>query len=361
MTPPTIVFGREKKFRLGGTSFPSPEDFFLGPGSRTKYQYDTAGRMVTQTAVNAVGYNVAGETIPTNLTLDSNPQNTFLMYSPTALVANQNFVVVQYVAGSPGAWQYYNGTAFVPFTPSSSDVLVASISMTSGAPIAGLSPQGPALNGIQYGYAGGNLTFGFSAGQFNVSAGYFATTSNQSTRYLYGCPYNASLQATVVDPGSTAAVSLDTATGDWTIDTSAPFLTLPAGYSMVAPTMGPSDSGDFTISMPSAATYYLLGNSSSSSITLDASQFPSGTKVEIWNGSGYRIFTVNDNGGWSGGVPTIAPNEAFFVLPSGPCTLTIPGVTAPPPTANTACPMPPSPSPCAASPLRQPTTLADGL
>ena len=132
------------------------------------------------------------------------------------------------------------------------------------APIAGLSPQGPALNGIQYGYAGGNLTFGFSAGQFNVSAGYFATTSNQSTRYLYGCPYNASLQATVVDPGSTAAVSLDTATGDWTIDTSAPFLTLPAGYSMVAPTMGPSDSGDFTISMPSAATYYLLGNSSSS-------------------------------------------------------------------------------------------------
>ena len=217
MTPPTIVFGREKKFRLGGTSFPTLEDFFLGPGSRTKY-----------------------------------------------------------------------------------------------------------------GYAGGNLTFGFSAGQFNVSAGYFATTSNQSTRYLYGCPYNASLQATVVNPGSTAAVSLDTATGDWTIDTSAPFLTLPAGYSMVAPTMGPSDSGDFTISMPSAATYYLLGNSSSSSITLDASQFPSGTKVEIWNGSGYRIFTVNDNGGWIGGVPTIAPNEAFFVLPSGPCTLTIPGVTGAP-------------------------------
>ncbi len=52
--------------------------------------------------------------------------------------------------------------------------------------------------------------------------------------------------------------------------------------------------------------------------------------MEIWNGSGYRIFTVNGNGGWSGGVPTIAPNEAFFVLPSGPCTLTIPGVTGAP-------------------------------
>ena len=45
MTPPTIVFGREKKFRLGGTSFPTLEDFFLGPGSRTKYRYDTYGNV----------------------------------------------------------------------------------------------------------------------------------------------------------------------------------------------------------------------------------------------------------------------------------------------------------------------------
>ena len=174
-----MVFGREKKFRLGGTSFPTLEDFFLGPGSRTKY-----------------------------------------------------------------------------------------------------------------GYAGGNLTFGFSAGQFNVSAGYFATTSNQSTRYLYGCPYNASLQATVVDPGSTAAVSLDTATGDWTIDTSAPPHP-PRGLQHG----GPHDGAErqrrlYDLHAERAATYYLLGNSSSSPITLDASQFPSGTKVEIWNGSGYRIFTV---------------------------------------------------------------------
>ena len=53
MTPPTIVFGREKKFRLGGTSFPTLEDFFLGPGSRTKYGYDADGNVLSQENKNA--------------------------------------------------------------------------------------------------------------------------------------------------------------------------------------------------------------------------------------------------------------------------------------------------------------------
>ena len=53
MTPPTMVFGREKKFRLGGTSFPTLEDFFLGPGSRTKYGYDADGNVLSQENKNA--------------------------------------------------------------------------------------------------------------------------------------------------------------------------------------------------------------------------------------------------------------------------------------------------------------------
>ena len=32
MTPTTMVFGREKSFRLGESSFQTHEDFFLGPG-----------------------------------------------------------------------------------------------------------------------------------------------------------------------------------------------------------------------------------------------------------------------------------------------------------------------------------------
>ncbi len=62
MTPPTIVFGREKKFRLGGTSFPTLEDFFLGPGSRTKYTYDAWNRMVqVSNSSTTVNYEYDGE------------------------------------------------------------------------------------------------------------------------------------------------------------------------------------------------------------------------------------------------------------------------------------------------------------
>ena len=45
MTLMTMVFGREKSFRLGESSFPIPEVFSLGLKSRTKYVYDSAGRL----------------------------------------------------------------------------------------------------------------------------------------------------------------------------------------------------------------------------------------------------------------------------------------------------------------------------
>ena len=63
MTPPTMVFGREKKFRLGGTSFPTHEDFFLGPGSRTKYTYDAWNRLVqVSNSSTTVNYEYDGRT-----------------------------------------------------------------------------------------------------------------------------------------------------------------------------------------------------------------------------------------------------------------------------------------------------------
>ncbi len=46
MTPMTMVFGREKSFRLGESSFPIHEDFSLGLTNRTKYWYDGLDRTV---------------------------------------------------------------------------------------------------------------------------------------------------------------------------------------------------------------------------------------------------------------------------------------------------------------------------
>ena len=50
MTLMTMVFGREKSFRLGESSFPIPEVFSLGLKSRTKYAYDAWNRLVAMKA-----------------------------------------------------------------------------------------------------------------------------------------------------------------------------------------------------------------------------------------------------------------------------------------------------------------------
>ena len=55
MTPMTMVFGREKSFRLGESSFPIHEDFSLGLTNRTKYDYDNLGRQVAEKRYDATG------------------------------------------------------------------------------------------------------------------------------------------------------------------------------------------------------------------------------------------------------------------------------------------------------------------
>jgi RHS repeat-associated protein len=44
----TMVFGREKSFRLGESSFPIHEDFSLGLKNRTKYKYDVFDRLISK-------------------------------------------------------------------------------------------------------------------------------------------------------------------------------------------------------------------------------------------------------------------------------------------------------------------------
>ncbi len=60
MTPMTMVFGREKSFRLGESSFPIHEDFSLGLTNRTKYKYDAWNRL---TAVYEDDQGEAGDPI----------------------------------------------------------------------------------------------------------------------------------------------------------------------------------------------------------------------------------------------------------------------------------------------------------
>ena len=113
-------------------------------------------------------------------------------------------------------------------------------------------------------------------------------------------------------------------------------LTLAPGFSFQAPMLVPTATGDESIDM-SNATYYLLGNSSSSSITLDGSQFPAVSAVLIWNGSGYDSvrgqFRRQDGPGrWPprANAPGVAVNQGFCVLPSAAFTYTFHGVTGSP-------------------------------
>ena len=73
------------------------------------------------------------------------------------------------------------------------------------------------------------------------------------------------------------------------------------------------------------------------------SQFPSGTDVQIWTGSGYNTFRSNGQA-WAGGTPVITPQRGIFAEPSQQFTLTIPGVTGSPADSTYSLSNPPSPS-----------------
>ena len=101
MTLMTMVFGREKSFRLGESSFPIPEVFSLGLKSRTKYQYDPQGRLSTVTAYNADGSTVTPQTTTYLYTSAVNASwQTGVVYPDTAAPAN--FLTVTSLAQSGG-------------------------------------------------------------------------------------------------------------------------------------------------------------------------------------------------------------------------------------------------------------------
>ena len=113
-------------------------------------------------------------------------------------------------------------------------------------------------------------------------------------------------------------------------------LTLYPGFSFQAPNLVPDQTGNVNIPMNNAGSYYLLGNSSNNYINLDASQFPSGSMVYVWSGTGYVTY-LSIQTGWVDGstfnpvpAPSISPNQGFFAVPSASMVLRLTGITGSP-------------------------------
>ncbi len=84
-----------------------------------------------------------------------------------------------------GQWHYDTNSVYVPFTPRSSDRLIAQVDFSADTATS-LEGQSFVVSGIQAGYAGGDLTYssnvwngGFNNGEFGVSGTHFVIDTNQ--------------------------------------------------------------------------------------------------------------------------------------------------------------------------------------
>ena len=203
------------------TTFTADQDIIVN------YEYDSYGRLATQTAVNAVGYNLDVGQAPTCLVTGVSSADTYLMYSVEDVgtrfggTANDQHVLVVRYNGS--AWEYDTGTTFASLTTRSTDVLLATVDMSGTTPvISGIAVQA-VVHDVQSGYAASELAFDFISGSpshFTVS-GYFSLVTDQVTKYLYddsATSINHSWQTGVVYPDSTDSVVPSTIVdGAWAI------------------------------------------------------------------------------------------------------------------------------------------------
>ena len=200
-----------------------------------------------------------------------------------------------------------------------------------------------AVNGA---LAAGVVPEDFSLSLLGGVAGSLSTTvvpvPGSSTSYyltVTGVTGNGAVQLNQVqDLGITdAATGLLPLTGTFYGHTYS-ILTLAPGMSFVAPTLVPTEVGDVDIAMSTPGKFYLVGNSSGTSLLLYfygsqvLNEFPDGSMVYAWNGSGYSVATADSSSptGWDGTPPVIAPDQAFWVVPSKPMDLVVPFVNATP-------------------------------
>ena len=180
-------------------------------------------------------------------------------------------------------------------------------------------------------YAGGNIGTPVPSGGSNGYCSVYDVSITGITVFPFTA--NATLQLVQI-PCANPADNITDANGNPLMGTNAgqifsilqtpATLALAAGYQYtVAPTLVVS--AGYVSTTMGTGTWNLLGNSSGGSITLDASQFPARSQVEIWNSStsSYTQYVV-DATGWVGGVaPVITANEAFWVYTTGAMTLNL--------------------------------------
>jgi len=104
-------------------------------------------------------------------------QNVFDRFSPNPHSSNSDHLIA--VRYHNGGWQYNNNNNFYSFTPAEGDVLLATVNYSSDQ-IASLEGVDNVVNGIEEGFASGDLTFladwwngGPNNGEFTIEGTYF--------------------------------------------------------------------------------------------------------------------------------------------------------------------------------------------
>ena len=100
-------------------------------------------------------------------------------FNPVPNTGNADHFIA--VVNDNGQWKVDNNTSLTNFTPIPGDLLVAQVDFTANTATA-LVGQSATVNGIESGYASGNLVFTPEQWGNNPNAGEFRLTGNQLTR-----------------------------------------------------------------------------------------------------------------------------------------------------------------------------------
>ena len=128
---------------------------------------------------------------------------------------SDHLIAVKYIGGQ---WFYDNNTAYVAFTPLASDLLLAAVDFGLDT-VTDLKGTSSVVNGIESGYADGDLVFTpnqwggqFNSGEFGVSGTSFIRNAGVlivTVDALSTTATTPSLTGTVGDPNATLQVTVD--------------------------------------------------------------------------------------------------------------------------------------------------------
>ena len=163
-------------------------------GNVTQYEYDNLGNLTKIIEPAANGIAEIGVTNRGVVATDTAEGTGFIMYSEESRAerfsaystSSEHLIVVRYDGSQ---WVYDTNSAYVAFTPRSTDVLIAAVDFTNDT-ITSLEGVYGYEHGIAMGYSEGDLTFfadwwngAYDEGEFTVAGTYFLR--NLETTYTY--------------------------------------------------------------------------------------------------------------------------------------------------------------------------------